>query len=81
MEIYNFSLIITAPVVDEEMAADSLYNGDCNDATFSVSNGVYEVEFDRKAASCCEAVVSAITNRYWVTCAPSRAGRKILQND
>ncbi len=62
METYNFSLVITPPTVDEETAADSLYSGGCDDALFSVSGGVYEVEFDRDAPSFQEAVLSAIKN-------------------
>ncbi|MBW2736886.1 MAG: DNA-binding protein [Deltaproteobacteria bacterium] len=62
MDTYNFSLVITPPIVDEETAADSLYGGGCDDALFSVSGGVYEVEFDREAPSFQEAVLSAIND-------------------
>ena len=60
MPTYNFSLLISQPSVDEEAAADKLYGGGCDDALFSVSGGVYEVEFDREAASLKEAILSAI---------------------
>ena len=60
MRTYNFSLLISQPTVDEEAAADKLYGGGCDDALFSVSGGVYEVEFDREAASLKDAVLSAI---------------------
>ena len=60
MNTYNFSLIITPPDLDEEAAADRLYGDGCDDAIFSVSGGVYEIEFDRGAASLREAVTSAI---------------------
>lgn len=62
METYNFSLVITRPSVDEETAADRLYGGGCDDALFSVSGGVYEVEFDREARSLRAAVRSAISD-------------------
>jgi hypothetical protein len=62
MDTYNFSLVITRPTVDEETTADQLYGGGCDDATFSVSGGVYEVEFDREAPSFQEAVLSAISD-------------------
>ena len=62
MTTYNFSLLIPQPTVDEETAADWLYAGGCDDALFSVSGGVYEVEFDREAASLVEAVRSAISD-------------------
>jgi len=62
MDTYNFSLVITRPTVDEETAADNLYGGGCDDATFSVSGGVYEVEFDREAPSFQAAVLSAISD-------------------
>lgn len=60
MPIYNFSLLISPPTVAEEMAADRLYAGGCDDALFSVSGGVYEIEFDREAPSLDKAVRSAI---------------------
>ena len=62
MDTHNFSLLITAPTVDEETAADRLYENGCDDALFSVSGGVYEVEFDREAPSLRQAVLSAISN-------------------
>jgi hypothetical protein len=60
MDTFNFSLVITPPTVDEETAADRLYGGGCDDALFSVSGGVYEVEFDRESRSFEEAVLTAI---------------------
>lgn len=57
---FNFALVITPPSVDEETAADILYGGSCDDGLFCVSSGVYEVDFDREAASLREAVLSAI---------------------
>jgi hypothetical protein len=62
METYNFTLIISPPAVDQEAAADKLYGGGCGDAMFSVSGGVYEVQFDREANSIQEAVLTAISD-------------------
>jgi len=62
MDTYNFALVISRPSVDEEAAASALYGGRCDDALFSVSGGVYEVEFDREAPSFREAVLSAISD-------------------
>ncbi len=59
---YNFTLIITQPNVDEEVAANKLYAGGCDDALFSVSGGVYEVEFNRESPSFYEAVSTAISD-------------------
>ncbi|RLB58805.1 MAG: hypothetical protein DRI90_16265 [Deltaproteobacteria bacterium] len=60
MPHHNFSLLISPPTVDEETAASRLYGGGCDDALFTVSGGVYEVDFDREAASLREAVLTAI---------------------
>ncbi|MCK5800028.1 MAG: hypothetical protein KAI47_22715 [Deltaproteobacteria bacterium] len=60
MDSYNFSLLISHPAVDEETAADMLYRAGCDDALFSVSCGLYEVEFDREAPSFHAAISSAI---------------------
>jgi hypothetical protein len=60
MPTYNFTLLISPPTVDEETTADKLYGGGCDDALFSVSGCLYEVEFDREAASLKDAVLSAI---------------------
>ena len=60
MPHHNFSLLISPPTVDEETAASRLYGGGCDDALFSVSGGVYEVDFDREARSLKQAVLTAI---------------------
>ena len=62
MKTYNFSLLISPPTVDEETAADRLYAGGCDDGLFSVSGGIYEVEFDREASSLVDAVRSAMSD-------------------
>lgn len=57
---HNFAILISPPEVDEETAADKLYAGGCVDAIVSVSEGAYEIEFDRDAPSLDEAMQSAI---------------------
>ena len=60
MDTYNFSLLISKPVVDDEIAANHLYTSGCDDALFSVSAGIYTIEFDRVAHSFKDAVESAV---------------------
>lgn len=61
-EIFNFKFLITKPDIDFTVAADKLFEAGCDDATFSVSNNIYTVEFSREAASSTDAVLSAITD-------------------
>jgi len=56
---WRFTLVLSKPTVDEETAADRLYGGGCKDATFSVSNCVYRLDFDREAPTMGDAVASA----------------------
>lgn len=60
MSTHNFTLILSAPSVDDETAADALYGKGCDDGSFAVSGGVYEIEFDREAPSLRKAITSAI---------------------
>lgn len=62
MSSYSFSLVITPPNVDEEVVVNKLFEGGCDDGTFSVSGGLYEIEFDREAESLRDAVTSAISD-------------------
>lgn len=62
LRTYEFALIISKPTLREEIAANRLYQNGCGDALFSVSDGVYEVEFDREAYSLEDAINSAICN-------------------
>lgn len=73
MPSFNFSLVISRPDVDDEDAANLLYEAGCSDGIFSASGGVYQVEFDREAVSMKEAVSSAIHD---VCC--SNIGARIL---
>jgi hypothetical protein len=57
---HNFILEISPPSgITEEDAADALYAAGCDDATLSVSNGIWELEFDRQAITMLDAVLSA----------------------
>lgn len=60
MALFSFSLRIEGADVVTDDALDALYEGGCDDATFSVSDGVQTGEFDREAADFAEAVASAI---------------------
>jgi hypothetical protein len=60
MKTYNFRLKITKPTVDDETAANLLYEAGCTDATFGVSNGIYEIEFDREGETLIDAMFSAM---------------------
>lgn len=56
---HNFILEISPPSgVTEAEAADALYAG-CSDATLCVSNGRWELEFDREAITMLDAILSA----------------------
>ena len=58
---YNFTIIIASPI-NEDTIVDDLYNHGCDDCLFSVSNSIYELEFDREFDSLEGAVISAICN-------------------
>lgn len=60
MKTHSFSLVISLPNVDDETAADLLFESGCDDSLFGKSCGVYEIDFDREADSFSEAVLSAI---------------------
>lgn len=60
MKTYNFIITITPPNMEEEVAAEALYETNCSDALFSVSEGIYTVEFDRMTTSFIEAIKSAM---------------------
>ncbi len=55
---YEFSLILTADVTDEE--ADKLYEAGCDDGSILSRDGVTTVQFDRHAGTLDEALASAI---------------------
>lgn len=59
---YEFSLIISKPNLRDNIAAYRLYQNGCTDALFSVSNGMYRVDFNRKALSLEDVINSAISN-------------------
>ena len=60
MNVYSFTLTIDDADVLASAAQDALFEAGCDDATFSVSDGVQVGEFDREAPSFAAAVASAI---------------------
>ena len=66
VKLYNFSLLITEPTVDWDIASNAFYRAGCADAIFRVSvrasGNKYILEFDREAESLSAAVLSAIEN-------------------
>ena len=56
---YEFSLILTAPEVTDEVA-DKLYETGCDDASILTRDGVTRLQFDRQASNLDEALASAI---------------------
>ena len=60
MKTYHFTLILgPSPQIDEEIA-NKLYEAGCDDALVGMRYGVSFLEFDREAASLCDAVMGAI---------------------
>ena len=64
MTMYNFTLIISKPKVDDVTAADRLCESGCDDAMFSCSMEEYSLEFSREAESLEEAIESACNDIY-----------------
>ncbi len=60
MSVFRFTLTIEGAEVTTEAAQDALFDAGCDDATFSVVNGVQLAEFDRDAAGFADAVGDAI---------------------
>jgi len=60
MTIYQFNLILEGSHELTEDMADALFAAGCDDATPGVSNGVFTIDFDRKAESLEAAIHSAV---------------------
>lgn len=60
MTRFSFTLTIDGADVVPDMAQDALFEAGCDDATFGVSRGVQNAEFDRQAVDFAEAVARAI---------------------
>lgn len=61
-KIYQFMLVLKHVDENTENLEDSLYEAGCDDALINYRNGTVYLDFDRKAASLEEAVLSAIKN-------------------
>lgn len=60
MSVLRFTLTIEGADIATEVAQDRLFDAGCDDATFSVVDGVQIAEFDRHAAHFADAVADAI---------------------
>lgn len=74
MTDYEFSLIMTGTEFFTDKELDLLYESGCDDGSPSMSGGLLEIDFCRRAETLDEAVVSAIE-------AVSRSGipQKVIQ--
>lgn len=59
---YQFTLVLANLDENAPKLEDSLFEAGCNDALINFRNGTVYLDFDRKAASLEEAVMSAIKN-------------------
>ena len=62
MTKYEFTLVLKDPVELSEEVADKLFEAGCADGTPGTCNGVFSVDFHRKATSLEEAIRSAAAN-------------------
>lgn len=59
-ETFSFALVLDGPRRYDEHLEDRLYEAGCDDALLSVSQGVLCLDFDRRAPSLFDAVLSAV---------------------
>ena len=62
MTKYEFSLILKGPLELTEAIADELFAAGCDDGTPGICEGVFSIDFHRKAESLEQAIHSAIGN-------------------
>ena len=62
MDTYQFTLIVEGPDLQSDELVDVLFNVGCDDALIGRVGGVQYLDFDRKAASLEDAVISAVAN-------------------
>ncbi len=62
MTKYEFSLILKGPLELTEDIADELFAAGCDDGTPGTCDGVFSIDFHRKAESLEQAIHSAIGN-------------------
>jgi hypothetical protein len=62
MTKYSFTLILAGELELTEEIADELFAAGCDDGTPGTCNGVFSIDFHRKAPSLESAIQSAISN-------------------
>jgi len=62
MNKYEFTLLLKGSLELTEEIADELFAAGCDDGTPGTCNGVFSIDFHRKATSLEEAIRSAIAN-------------------
>ncbi len=62
MTTHSFTLIVEGVEMDDPQVFNALYEAGCDDATIGITNGIPVMDFDRDAASFCEAISSAIAD-------------------
>ena len=60
MPIQHFTLTVDGPDLQTEPFIDALFEAGCDDATVGRTDGVQCIDFDRKAESLGEAIISAV---------------------
>ena len=62
MPKYEFTLILKGSLELTEDVADALFDAGCDDGTAGTCEGIFSIDFHRKAESLEEAIRSAIAN-------------------
>ena len=62
MTTHSFTLIVEGVEMDDPQVFNALYEAGCDDATIGITNGIPVMDFNREAASFCEAISSAIAD-------------------
>ena len=62
MHKYEFSLILRGPLELSEEIAEKLFDCGCNDGTPGTCDGVFTIDFHRRAESLEAAIITAIQN-------------------
>jgi hypothetical protein len=62
MTKYEFTLVLKGPVRLTERVANALFEAGCDDGTPGTCDGVFSIDFHRKARSLEEAIRSAMGN-------------------
>ena len=60
MTVYEFTLIVEGPDLQDDDRIDALYELGCDDALVGRSHGVQHLDFSREAPSMEDAVLSAV---------------------